>query len=147
MTPDQDLNRQQALLDFLARFEAHCPRCRYDLRQLTTCRCPECGTELRLDVHAAKERLGWWITALIGAGLPGGLGVLYDIMLVVKPSPSMDLRIWTIIVSVNLALLMFIGIASFRLRFTGWKPGTQRAAAAASWLPTIMLIVCLVLDR
>lgn len=26
-----------------------CPRCKYNLTGLTQCRCPECGTEFRLD--------------------------------------------------------------------------------------------------
>lgn len=26
-----------------------CPRCKYDLSGLSHCRCPECGTEYRLD--------------------------------------------------------------------------------------------------
>ena len=140
MTPEPD--RNQALLEFLARFEAHCPRCNYDLRQLTSCRCPECGTELRLDVHAAKEKLGCWIAALIGAGLPAGLGILCDCIMLAEGAAINDSTFLFALIASNAALLLLIGLVILRRRFTSWEPNVQSTAAMACWLPAVVIFFC-----
>src|SRR5438093_13337491 len=61
---------EQALLEFLRDRDVQCPLCRYNLRALTSARCPECGRELRLSVGLLEPRQGAWLTAQIAtAGL------------------------------------------------------------------------------
>jgi hypothetical protein len=65
----------QALIEFLRERDAWCPACRYNLRGLTTPRCPECGRELRLSVGVTEPFLRAWITLAVSAFASSALGV------------------------------------------------------------------------
>jgi hypothetical protein len=71
--PDSDV---QALIEFLRERNAWCPACRYNLRGLTTPRCPECGRELRLSVGAVEPFLRTWITLAVASSASAGIGLL-----------------------------------------------------------------------
>lgn len=70
--PDPTADRA-ALLDFLAERDIDCPVCAYQIRGLTSERCPECGASLRLQVGSLDLRLGPWLTGLLSIALPFGL--------------------------------------------------------------------------
>ncbi len=57
---------------FVAGRDVFCPACGYNLRDLHTDRCPECGDELVLRVNMAEQKLGLFITCVIGLAV--GLG-------------------------------------------------------------------------
>jgi hypothetical protein len=63
------------LQTFLADRDTACPRCRYNLRNLSGSRCPECGDELLLRIGITEPRQTGAIAGLIalsaGAGLNG----------------------------------------------------------------------------
>ena len=65
---------EAALLDFLRDRDVPCPLCAYNLRRLTSPRCPECGHELHLTVGVTDLRIGAWITGLIGIAAAAGFG-------------------------------------------------------------------------
>jgi hypothetical protein len=71
--PDSDV---QALIEFLRDRDAWCPACRYNLRGLTTPRCPECGRELRLSVGVTEPFLRAWIMLAVSTCASSALGVL-----------------------------------------------------------------------
>ena len=60
------------LIEYLKECREQCPSCRYDLHNLTSPRCPECGEALILRVGLEQPRLGALITGVIG--LASGLG-------------------------------------------------------------------------
>jgi hypothetical protein len=60
------------LAEFLAKQDASCPVCNYNLRGLLNDRCPECGRHLVLTVGTTEPKLGAFILGLIG--LSSGLG-------------------------------------------------------------------------
>ena len=62
----------RALVDYLAGRDVACPACGYNVRDLASGACPECGLELRLEVALAEPCLAAWTTGLIG--LAAGLG-------------------------------------------------------------------------
>jgi hypothetical protein len=47
----------QVMLDWLASRDAACRMCAYNLRGLTSNRCPECGNQLRLSVSLVEPYL------------------------------------------------------------------------------------------
>jgi len=60
------------LVQFLHDRDVECPVCKYNLRMLTTPRCPECGTQIKLTIGAEVNRA--WIITIIPlwmAMLPG----------------------------------------------------------------------------
>jgi hypothetical protein len=67
---------ERALLDFLRERDVPCPLCRYNLRALTTPRCPECGRELRLSVGLVEPRQGAWLTGQIALTAAAGIGLM-----------------------------------------------------------------------
>jgi hypothetical protein len=71
------------LAQFLADRDAPCPGCGYNLRGLTSDRCPECNQFLVLRVGLAEPRMGWFLTAVIGAAAGLGLNGLLLIYIVV----------------------------------------------------------------
>lgn len=63
------------LRQFLADRDVSCPVCRYNLRDLRSDHCPECGAQLDLRVGSADLKLGPWLASLLSVGLP--LGFLF----------------------------------------------------------------------
>ena len=82
--PDVDKH----LLLFVRGRDVLCPGCAYNLRDLTSDRCPECGQELELSLRLAEPRQGPLIAGLVGlaagAGLSGLLivyGFIVDVLM------------------------------------------------------------------
>ncbi len=65
-----------ALLDFLRERDIACPLCRYNLRALTSPRCPECGRELKLTIGLVEPRQGAWLTGQIALTAAAGVGLM-----------------------------------------------------------------------
>lgn len=61
------------LVDYLRDRDESCPACKYNLRNLTGVRCPECGEELQLRVSPVEPRQAAPIAGLIGLCM--GLGM------------------------------------------------------------------------
>lgn len=74
--PAVPVPNEQALLAFLRGRDAECPACKYNLRDLTSPVCPECGAALVLGVRQADPFLLSWVIATVSASLAGGVGVL-----------------------------------------------------------------------
>src|SRR5262245_38496225 len=52
------------VLAFLKGRSVPCPRCAYDLRDIPTAQCPECGEPLILKIGSPRARFGWLILAM-----------------------------------------------------------------------------------
>ena len=78
---------QQYLVHFLKDNESQCPRCSYNLYQLTGDRCPECGTMLCLTVGATEPFLRAWILLIAGLCVGAGLGVFWILLLLAEGPP------------------------------------------------------------
>jgi hypothetical protein len=76
------------LIDFLRSRDAPCPQCGYNLRDLTSPRCPECGQLLQLSVTLVEPYLKAWIalSAVMCAG--AGLGTLWLVIIVMEGWPG-----------------------------------------------------------
>lgn len=58
-----EAGRTVLLTQFLAGHDTPCPVCRYNLRDLTGDRCPECGATLQLSVGSVQARFGVFLLA------------------------------------------------------------------------------------
>jgi hypothetical protein len=63
--PDPTTSDQAMLLTWLATHDAPCPACKYNLRNLTVPRCPECGRPLSLSVAVVEPYLRSWLAAVV----------------------------------------------------------------------------------
>jgi len=71
--PDAD---REILTRYLATRDVTCPACGYDLRELTSPRCPECGAELVLRLTLARPRQGVYINGIVALGAGVGFHAL-----------------------------------------------------------------------
>ncbi|MFG0305163.1 MAG: hypothetical protein ACF8Q5_02975 [Phycisphaerales bacterium JB040] len=71
--PDDD---REILARYLATRDVACPACGYDLRELVSPRCPECGAELELRLTLARPRQGVYINGIVALGAGVGFHAL-----------------------------------------------------------------------
>jgi len=77
MSAPTDTDDHAMLVQFLHDRDVECPVCKYNLRMLTSPRCPECGRELRLTVGTLEPFMRAWIALCIVTWASAGIGVLF----------------------------------------------------------------------
>ena len=75
--PADGKTEEQLLLEYLSSRDVACPRCAYNLRALTSPRCPECGEELKLKIATTEPYLKAWITLAASIAALAGVGILF----------------------------------------------------------------------
>ena len=135
-------NHQPPLLTrFLADRDVACPRCGYNLRNLTGDRCPECGDALRLQVGLADPRLAAYITALVGASLGlGGSGLFSLVALAAAPGS------WWSTFSGRLLLAMVIVTAPMTAALLAQRQRFRRLPSRAQWWVAFCVCVSVVVS-
>ncbi len=89
MSDDDQLTPHDAdlLTAYLSERDEPCPLCGYNLRNLTSNRCPECGDFIRLSIVSIEPRLAAYITTLVACCLGFGGGTLFGIVVLIR-APS-----------------------------------------------------------
>lgn len=72
------------LVEWLSTHNETCPVCKYNLRNLASTRCPECGWELQLRVGTKESFLAPWIATLVSLCIGAGLGIPSIILIVMS---------------------------------------------------------------
>jgi len=75
------------LLQFLCDRDAQCPRCRYNVRNLTRPVCPECHERLVLRVGVQELRVGKLIAVIIPGAFSGICGLFLLIPIIISFFP------------------------------------------------------------
>ena len=83
-----DRSDDELLKSFLEDRDAICPLCGYNLRQLRSSRCPECGRELKLTVGLAQPFMAAWITLVVTLGASAGIGAFFLIAICKEGIPE-----------------------------------------------------------
>ena len=137
LASDADLLRQ-----FVAARDVGCPVCNYNLRDLTTDRCPECGDQLVLRINMAEPRQGWVVAGLVGlsagAGLHGLL-ILYAFIRIAKGDSPRGLSQFFRVTGVGFAVLLIALIIWLRCwrGIRRLRKGKQMGWAIACWMLTL----------
>ena len=104
--------------EFLRGRDVPCPLCGYNLRDLTTPRCPECGRELRLSVGLVEPFLRAWIAATVASCACAGLGVLFLYIVVREGFPGRnEPMLGAVIVYFIVAIPQAMALLRWRRRF------------------------------
>jgi hypothetical protein len=143
-TSNDALLRHDILLKFLADRDVPCPQCGYNLRNLVSDVCPECGERLALGVRMVEPRQAAMLAGLIGlssgAGL-NGLLLIYGLIRFV-PRDRMMYRF----MGINAAGLIALGLLIFLwLRYWRWIRARQASVrlvlAGACWLASLVDLI------
>lgn len=123
------------LRQFLAERDIACPQCDYNLRDLPTNICPECGHELELRLTTADPRPAAAIAGLMGLSAGGGFNALlllyFVLMLILHPGISASEE-WKFFGVQSIGLTVFAVAITFWLRH--WRHLRSRSARARWWL-------------
>lgn len=96
----------ELLLTFVRERDVPCPRCGYNIRNLTQPVCPECHEELKLKVGVAKLKLHWLLLTLApGTFCAIMMGVFLTMVLVLGPPGGMGVE--------GIMVMSFIGLSGF----------------------------------
>jgi hypothetical protein len=120
---------ETALLEFLRDRDVACPLCRYNLRALTSPRCPECGRELRLTIGLVEPRMGPWLTGQIALAAAAGIGVMIVIVTAFNGWPDGNPRQGLL----NLAFSMHIAMIPVATAWVVWRRRYMRMPRGAQW--------------
>jgi hypothetical protein len=145
--PSTPVERQTMLLTFLRGRDVPCPVCGYNLRDLTTARCPECGDELQLQVGAVERAQGWYIVALLAACLGVGGSLLFS-MLALVHAPSnwwiRSLGAQLLLVQLGLAGVTTALLLIYRRRIVRSSTQTQRLLGVVICVGVLVLSALIV---
>ena len=127
------------VIAFLRGRSVPCPRCAYDLRDIQTARCPECGEPLVLKIGSPRARFGWLVLAM-APGCFSGVAALF----VMVPVGATVLRIlprgqgppWPIVVADAFGFLSAASVGLMyrhRHRVMAWPVRRQGTFAGIVW--------------
>lgn len=139
------------VLAFLKGRSVPCPRCAYDLRDIQTARCPECGEPLVLKVGSPRIRFGWLVLAMAPGCFSGvaALFVMVPVFMTLRQSlPAGDGVPWPVMVADAFGFLSAASVALMyrhRHRFMSWTARRQGAFAGTVWGIHILVFALLVL--
>ncbi len=139
------------VLAFLKGRSVPCPRCSYDLRDIQSAKCPECGEPLVLKIGSPRARFGWLVLAMAPGCFSGvaALFVLVPICMTIgrRFPPGQGLP-WPVVFADAFGFLSAASVGLMyrhRHRFMSWTAHRQRAFAAAVWAIHVLAFVLVVL--
>lgn len=155
MNAEERAATQRALCDpeaeviaFLKGRSAPCPRCAYDLRDIQTPTCPECGEPLVLKIGSPRARFGWLVLAM-APGCFSGVAALFVLIPVFVHMMFPGAKgVWALMVADAFGFLSAASVAFMyrhRHRVMSWTARRQAAFAASVWGVHVLMFVSLLL--
>lgn len=140
----------ELLLAFLCSRDAGCPRCGYNLRDLTRPVCPECEEPLKLSVGVYRFRFEWYLATIVPCVFSGLSAPFFTFVLVLTWVAQRGFAPWFLWATAVFGFLSGgVGITLFfyRRQFLRLTNEKQRAWAIAMWfvhLLIFILILCFI---
>lgn len=135
----QGLPEEEAeVVAFLRKRAVPCPRCAYDLRDIPSAKCPECGEPLVLKIGSPKARFGWLVLAMAPGCFSGvaAVFVLIPIYANIVYSPQGAMGVLPLIVADVFGFFSAATVAVmywFRHRIMSWTSRRQGVFAGTIW--------------
>jgi hypothetical protein len=145
------LDHEREVVAFLAGRSVPCPRCAYDLRDIRSATCPECGEPLVLKIGSPRTRFGWLVLAMAPGCFSGVAALFVMIPIVVslwRSNSPLDNVPWPIVVadafgflSAGSVILMY----RHRHRVMAWRPRRQALFAGGVWGVHVLMLALVLL--
>ncbi len=130
---------EELLVEYLEANDAPCPICGYNLHQLTTTTCPECGRGFILEVGSASPYFGQYIAFLVPFIATATIGVFFACLVLFWGTPgSWGPYILMLASGVDLILLTYW--YKKRVRFHRRTDGAKFRLIVASWLIHLAIV-------
>jgi hypothetical protein len=142
---------QADVVAYLKGRSSPCPRCGYDLRDIQTAKCPECGDPLVLKIGTLRPRFGWLVLSMV-PGCFSGVAAVFVLVPVIGtlwqgvsperipwPAIGADIFGW---LSAGSVILMY----RHRQRLMAWTTRRQATFAAAIWGIHVLALGLLILS-
>src|SRR5436305_5139677 len=142
--PVDEKSEDQLLVEYLGTRDVACPRCAYNLRGLTSSRCPECGKELQLNVAVLERSLKAWITLAASVAAAAGVGVLF-LCLIRRLGWPPYMRFWGNIGTFYCfaAPVLLWPVVGFRRKFVWLSPPAQWLIAGIAVALSSTALACI----
>ncbi len=125
------------LLDFVRDRDAACPRCGYNVRNLTKPVCPECRHDLVLAVGLKKPRFGWFLVTITPGLFSAIAAALLLMPIIIVPVLGGGLAPWRL-VAVDafgwLSGLAALVLLKYRFAFLRQPQAKQQTWAVLLWV-------------
>jgi hypothetical protein len=135
MSMSRETNYSSMLIEFLAERDAPCPRCGYNLRNLTQPACPECNADLMLKVGLQHPVVHWLLLTLAPSTFCALSMMVFIVMSVIHGIPGR----FPLAAMLTIGFLIVSGLAGIALAlghrwFMRRREAMQKACAAITWL-------------
>lgn len=147
-SPEQSNDDERILIEWLSQHNEACPVCKYNLRNLTSSKCPECGWELQLRVGTKEAILGSWIATLVPVCIGAGLGIPSIIALFMSPGDVFRGRFMCggiCMIWFSICIPFAIGLLIGKRRFIRLSADTQLGFAILAGFMTSLAILAMLL--
>ena len=134
----------QQLTAYLHDRDVPCPACGYNLRNLLSARCPECGRDVHLGVKLRHPRMAAWVTLLIILTFGDGIALFLGVILLARqwpaPLPEFPLCYFACAPPAT-AMILLLRKRCLRIRL-----GAQWAIAILAAIVSLIMAIVLVSD-
>jgi len=125
---------QQMLLEYLRERDVSCPRCTYNLRNLTTPLCPECREPLQLNVTVEPLRIGWLIASIVPCAFCLiGLSIYVVISIILGGPGRIGLEEVLTLGFMGASSIEAILLVALRSRFVRMRAPSQAMVGILTW--------------
>ena len=135
------------LHEFIGQTDGTCPLCSYDLRSMSSDRCPECGHQLTLEIRLAQPKLGRWVTLFLFAAVSFGWSTSFGLIALSQASARWfaTLAGMLLIATTLFSLPLLIVVLRARRRFLLLPVATQRLITTLVGIVTLGILAIFIL--
>jgi hypothetical protein len=138
------------LTDYLAKYNASCPLCRYNLRGLTSGTCPECGNALMITVGLVEPFMSAWICTAATLCASAGIGAWFLFMVIFFGLPrggGVEGLLTHITIFCFIGSIPFAGVAVWmRRKFMRLQRSTQWIFTGISIMAVLTMFILFVVS-
>jgi hypothetical protein len=146
-TAQRPRDPQAEVLAFVKGRSHPCPRCGYNLRDLQTAKCPECGEPLVLKIGSPRARFGWLLLAM-APGCFSGVAACFVLVpigfTIGRTFPPGQGLPWPVLVVDAFGFLSAAAVVVMyrrRQRIMSWDSRRQAVFAACVWGVHVLMLI------